>query len=108
MLRVVMYNPEATSKRIFDNSVGLFMAQTCAKYMDKFIPMDTGMLAQNYVVEPYQVTYTQPYALRCFMGESMNFRKDKHPNATARWDQATSKVHGNDIANEVTQYIKQR
>lgn len=92
-------------KKFKNDKVGMFLAETCAKYMDKFVPMDTGMLAQNFTVEPFVVTYTQPYAHYQFNGTNFNFSKDKHPNATARWDKAASRQHGKDIAMELEQYL---
>ena len=32
------------------------------------------------------ITYNAPYALSMYNGEGLNFRKDKNPFATAKWD----------------------
>lgn len=103
----ILYNKKKTVDRICNNEkLGKFMAETTARYMDKFIPMDSGMLAQNFTTEPFVITYTQPYAHRMFDGEGFNFSKDKHPLAQARWDKACKSAHSKDIAKEVEEYLK--
>lgn len=92
--------------KYFDKDLGIFVAETCARYMNPYIPMDTGALSQNYITEPYKVTYTSVYARRIFYGEGMNFSKEKHPLATARWDRATEAAKKGAIAREVERYIK--
>lgn len=52
---------------------------------DPYVPYDTGKLSQNVTVSDKGVTYNQPYARRVFYGDWINFHKDKHPLATARW-----------------------
>lgn len=91
---------------VHNDKIGLFMAETCARYMDKFIPMDSGNLAQDYTTNPFKVTYEVPYAHRIYEGQGFNFRKDKHPLATARWDKAMWSAYKGDIAKELTDYIK--
>lgn len=101
------FNPQKTLKRIVGNDkVGLFMAETCARYMDKYIPMDTGMLAQNYTTQPFEVTYNQLYAHKMFVGDGLNFNKEKHPLATARWDIACQNAKSNQIAREITEFVE--
>ena len=59
--------------------VQAFLTQTCAKAMDKYVPMDTGTLAETviYVGEPTsnvkidRITYTQPYARYMYNGKLM-------------------------------------
>ena len=99
-------NHKRIQNKFHSDKIGIFLASTCARYMDEYVPMDTGMLAQNFVVTPFQVEYTQPYAHYQFNGTHFNFSRDKHPLATAHWDEATSKAHGNQIAKEVTEYLR--
>lgn len=100
-------NINKTVDRICRNdSLGQFMAQTCARYMDKFVPMDTGMLAQTFTTKPFEVVYEKPYARKLFFGEGFNFSKEKHPLATARWDKACSSANGQAIASELIEFIK--
>lgn len=89
-----------------NRKVGLFLASTCERYMNPYVPMDTGMLAQNTVVEPFRVYYNQNYAADVYEGNGRNFHKDKHPLATAKWDEAMISAKRNQIAKEMTEYIK--
>lgn len=85
----------------------MFLAETCAKEMNPYVPMDTGMLSQNYITEPFKVTYTSVYAHRQFNGDGFNFSKEMHPLATSHWDKAMVSAKKTKIAKEVTDYIKQ-
>lgn len=106
-IKLVGLNVDKTIKRLVNNDrVGLFMSETCARYMNPYIPMDTGMLAQNYETKPFEVTYNQPYAERMFYGTEFNFNQEKHPLATARWDNACQNAKATQIAKEVTTFIE--
>lgn len=106
-IKLVGFNADKTLKRLVDNDkVGLFMAETCARYMDKYIPMDTGMLSQNYEIKPFEVKYNQPYAHRMFYGTGLNFNKEKHPLATAHWDVVTQNAKSSQISKEVQSFIE--
>ena len=85
---------------------GLFVATTFARYMNKYVPMDTGMLAQNLFIQPFSVTYNQPYASEVYEGTKLNFSKEKHPLATAHWDKACVAANGNVMKKEITEYLK--
>ena len=102
---VQIFNPKKTMNRILDDDVGIFMAETCARYMNKYVPMQTGMLSQNFETKPFAVTYTQPYARRMYYGDGFNFSKEQHPLARSHWDVPVQKNNRVKIAKEVTQYI---
>lgn len=94
-------------KRICSNrNVGIFLASTLERKMNKYVPMDTGMLAQNVVVEPFRITYNQPYATKMYEGTNLNFSKEKHPLATSHWDKACMSANGEAIARELSAYIE--
>lgn len=92
--------------KLINDRTQLFVAETCAKYMDKFVPMDSGTLAQSYTTEPKKVIYNAPYATHVYYGDWMRFQKEKHPLATARWDSAMKSAYGPQIAQEVTEFIR--
>ena len=97
----------AKIKKIAHNDkVGYFMASEAERLMSPYVPMDTGMLYQNTVIEPWKVTYTQNYASRVYKGDRLNFSKEKHPLATSHWDVAMKASRGHELANSVTQYLK--
>ena len=100
-------NIDGTFNRILKNDrVGWFVASSCAKRMDKFVPMDTGMLSMNYTVEPFQVTYRSLYAHYQYTGKGFHFSRDRHPLATSYWNKAMTSADLNTIASEVSEYIK--
>lgn len=99
-------NIKGTSDRILGSrAVGMFVSETCARYMAPYVPMDGGQLYQNYTAEPFKVTYNQPYASRQYHGTHFNFRKDKHPLATAEWDKAMLSVRRDELASEISAFI---
>jgi hypothetical protein len=89
-----------------DDRVGKFVANEIDRLSAPYVPMDTGMLYQNTVIEPFRVTYTQPYAKRIYFGDSLNFNREKHPLATSHWDQVMMSARGYEITNALTQFIK--
>lgn len=94
-------------KAITNNrKVGLFCASTWERHMNKYVPMDTGMLAQNTNIEPYEVHYNQTYASKVYEGTGLNFSEEKHPLATAYWDRACASADGEKIAREVSRYLE--
>lgn len=101
------FNKQRIINRILKNdSVGLFLSNSVAKHMDKYVPADTLTLASTRVTRPWEIEFVQPYAAYVFNGDGFNFSKDVHPLAQAHWDEPTEKNQGNKIAAEVTAYIK--
>ena len=105
-IRLDIFNPKQTMSRIFDNDVGIFTAEICARNFNKFVPMQTGMLSQNYATAPFKITYNQPYANRMYKGSNFNFSKEQHPLATDHWDKEGFEANKRKIANEITAYLK--
>jgi len=46
-----------------------FFTDACRKHMDKYIPMDTGMLRDTWTMGADYITYEQPYAHAQYIGE---------------------------------------
>lgn len=100
-------NTRQIIKRIcHDNKNGEFLASIWARYMDKYVPFDSGMLANSAQIEPYKVIYPQSYAHRIYEGGNFNFSKEKHPLATAKWDEICAKANKAKVAKEYTEYLK--
>lgn len=63
---------------------------------DPFVPMDTGMLASSSIraSEPGtgEVVYDTPYAQKLYSGVTMNFSRDKHPQATHHWHEKAKSI----------------
>lgn len=104
-VRVEIFKPQKTMSRILDDDVGIFMAETCGRYFNKFVPMQTGMLSQTYETKPFELIYNQPYAKKMYYGDDLNFSREQHPLATSHWNQASFGTNKRKIASEVTQYI---
>ena len=99
-------NPQKTLDRIFNDKVGIFTAETCGRYFNPFVPMRTGFLSQNYKTEPFQITYTSPYAKKMYEGIGYNFSKEQHTNAIAYWNEASMRKNQKQIAKEITKFIE--
>ena len=91
-----------------NREVGLFLATTCARYMDQYVPFRTGTLSKQVVTTiPHQVTYETDYAKRVYEAKGITIHTENgHPNATDHWDQAMLVSHENQIAKEVTRFIE--
>ena len=51
-----------------DGRVQRFFTDTCAIHMDKYVPMDTGMLRTNITKTVNSITYESPYAHAQYVG----------------------------------------
>lgn len=51
-----------------NGKVQAFFTDTCYKHMDKYVPMDTGMLRQNVDKGINYITYEMPYAHAQYVG----------------------------------------
>ena len=52
-----------------------------------YVPYDTGALCLNVEISPGEIRHTASYAQQVYEGD-FDFRKDVHPLATGRWDEA--------------------
>ena len=102
--------------------VHAFFTNTCAKAMDRFVPFDTGTLAETVVlrngninranVTVDTITYNQEYASYVYYGishgKAMVFHTDKHPDATSYWDKVMWTAKGPDIVKQTQDYFDRR
>ena len=65
-----------------------FSANEWHRLIESYTPMRTGNLYRNVTISPGEIKYNAPYSVRVYYGDHMRFRKDLHPKATARWDEA--------------------
>ncbi len=86
----------------------LAIYNTLAKRCDPYVPFLEGPLSQTVQVSEKGVRYTQPYARKQYFGDNFNHTKDYHPLASARWDEAMMRDHGEEFTQEVTEIIKRR
>ena len=90
-----------------------FFTETCAKHMDKYVPMDNGGL-RRYQLGTNYVSYEQPYAKYQYKGiredgthkiNEANRNRTKHPLATSYWDRKMVSAEMEDIEKEVEKFI---
>ena len=96
-----------------NGKVQKFFTDTCANYMDKYVPMDSGVLAGTIVKGQNYVEYTQPYAHYQWKGISkngkpLNYSHDKHSYAGDHWDERMKSAEINDVVREVQEYVNKR
>jgi len=106
-MKVIWFNKEATIKRLLeDKELGIFMATTIAKRIDKYVPMKKGALSGTYEIAPFKITYIQPYAKKMYNGDGFKFSKEKHPLATSKWDVVGMKSERGAVVSEINAYRK--
>lgn len=105
---VTLENGEKTVQRILGNSVKTYANTRLHFYCSPYVPMDTGYLDQTVDITPEYVHYKAPYAHKAHEGDNMNFSKDKHPLATARWERSMAVAKGQQLADDITAYTKKK
>ena len=96
-----------------DGNVQKFFTETCAKHMDKYVPMDNGDL-RKYTLGTDYVEYNQPYARYQYKGiredgthqiNEANRNRSKHPLATSYWDKKMVSAEMDIIEKEMQDFI---
>ena len=89
-----------------------FLVQTCYKYMDKYVPKDTGMLRRIVYLDSHSITYMSPYASYQYYGQRADgSHKVRHYTTNApvqtgkKWDETMMKLDGKQVVKEVQKYI---
>lgn len=112
-----------------------FAAAEWWKLYTPYVPMHTGMLAQQVAITPGQVEHTAPYAHYQYVGEvygpnypiyengvlvgwfsipgrpkhpmgrSLSFRTDKHPLASREWDKAAEPTQKPKLIRAMQHYV---
>ena len=102
---------EKIKKRLhIDNngSAQSFMTQTCAKHMDKYVPMRNGQLRQ-YRLSQNAVHYEQPYASYQYYGKRADgthiVENYTTPGTGPYWDKRMMSAEKNEVIDEVQRFI---
>ncbi len=82
-----------------------FFVNECARAMDKYVPMDRGIL-RKYYIQGNSIVYDQEYAKYQYYGVSKSgkplvYSPDKHPLATSYWDKEMWTAEGSDIVKRI-------
>ena len=78
----------------------LFLANTCFRRMQKYVPFDTGALSTTVTVRPGSVTYEQPYAHKQYTTNKGKGIRGKY------WDKRMVSAEKELIVKEVEAYAK--
>ena len=112
-ITVKMNSLEKIAKRILNDEVGKFVAETWGKIFQKYTPMDSGLLSQRYDTEPYKVIYTQKYSYYQWQGigkngKPLNYSKEQNFLAQSHWEEAAQRDRKNEVAKAVTDYLRRK
>ena len=83
-------------------SADLFLANTCFRRMQKYVPFDTGALSTTVTVKPKSVTYEQPYAHKQYTTNKGKGIRGKY------WDRKMVSAEKDIIIKEVEEFVKKQ
>lgn len=129
-ISIEIHDPNKTAKRIFSDDVRKYANTRLHAYCSPYVPMDSGALDQTVNITPEYVHYKSPYAHfqwegKVFVdgrgstyakrstskhatGRNLRYAKDKHPLATAHWERAMAVAKGDQLAEDIEEYIKRK
>lgn len=81
-------------------SAELFLANSCFRRMQKYVPFDTGALSTTVTVRAGSVTYEQPYAHRQYVTNKGKGIRGKY------WDKKMIANERDALTREVERYVK--
>lgn len=97
--------PQISSGLGFNKAFNIYQAQALERYMNPFVPMQTGILSQTTSISADSlagyVTYSSIYAHYQYNGTGFNFSTEQHPLATSHWDKAMVTMNGFQYAREL-------
>lgn len=78
----------------------LFLANTCFRRMQKYVPFETGTLSTTATIKPGKVTYEMPYAHKQYTSNKGKGIRGKY------WDRKMVSAEKELIIKEVEEYAK--
>lgn len=88
-----------------DDEFGRYAAESWRKRVEPYIPYNTGRLCNDVTIRPFKIEYNAPYANDVYNNLKMNFRKDKHPLATAQWNEVAAPAIMDGFIQDMQSYI---
>ena len=84
-----------------------FFTNTCYRYMDKYVPKDTGVLRENVTIDINSITYEQPYAHAQYVGEVNGGQVTNYttPGTGPYWDERMKSADMQNVVAEVQAFI---
>ena len=91
-----------------DDDFGMYAAECWRKRIEPYVPYNTGRLCNDVTIKPFAVEYNAPYANEVYNNLKMNFRKDKHPLATAQWNEVAAPAVMDYYIQDLQEYIDRK
>ena len=90
-----------------NGKVQKFFTNTCYRYMDKYVPKDTGVLRENVTIDINSITYEQPYAHAQYVGEVNGGQVTNYttPGTGPYWDERMKSADMQNVVAEVQDFI---
>ena len=91
-------------RKIRDPVFQEFAAQTWHKLYRDYCPNQTGLLYTTVDIKPFAIHHLMPYASEVYR-HNRNYRKDKAPKASARWDRAAEPAEKPKLIASMQRYV---
>ena len=90
-----------------NGKVQKFFTNTCYRYMDKYVPKDTGVLREKVTIDSNSITYEQQYAHAQYIGEVNGGQVVNYttPGTGPYWDKRMVSAEIQDVVAEVQNYV---
>ena len=90
-----------------NGKVQKFFTNTCYRYMDKYVPKDTGTLRETVTIDSDRITYEQEYAHAKYIGEVNGGVVSNYttPGTGPYWDERMKSVDMQNVVAEVQDFI---
>lgn len=88
-----------------DATDGTRMANAAMRGMNKYVPVDTGLLQRSATVQPFKVTYPVEYASYAYNPPRGRIHTYPNPTATAKWAEVYEAAGAKEIVEEVGRII---
>lgn len=90
-----------------NGKVQKFFTNTCYRYMDKYVPKDTGALRETVTIDSNSITYEQPYAHAQYIGKINGGQVVNYttPGTGSYWDERMKSVDMQNVVAEVQNFV---
>lgn len=87
-----------------NRAFGMFVAETWYKLYEDYVPWREGVLYDTVRLSPWEIDHIAPYAAEVYE-HNRNYRRDKHPRATAHWSEAAEPAELDKLTQSIQNYI---
>ena len=90
-----------------NGKVQKFFTNTCYRYMDNYVPKDTGALRETVTIDSNSITYEQEYAHAQYIGEVNGGKVTNYttPGTGPYWDKRMVSADMQNVVAEVQDFI---